>query len=54
MEHIHEDGKDSGKKKKSSSKADIVKRMMNAYKRRKRDAKIAKLNSRDDLWKGLN
>lgn len=32
---------------------DVIKRMKDAFKRRKRKKKIDKLQSRDDLWKGL-
>lgn len=32
---------------------DVIKRMRDAFKRRKRQKKIDKLQSRDDLWKGL-
>lgn len=52
MNNIQEDSEE-GKKKKPSSRADVVKRMLNAYKERKREAKINKLQSRSDLWKGL-
>lgn len=31
----------------------VIKRMKDAFKRRKRKKKIDKLQSRDDLWKGL-
>jgi len=32
---------------------DVIKRMKDAFKRMKRKKKIDKLQSRDDLWKGL-
>lgn len=41
---------DENKGKKSYT---TLKRMMNAYKERKREAKIAKLQSRSDHWQGL-
>ncbi len=53
MENIKEDNEGWREKNKPSSKADIVRRMVRAYKKRKREAKIDKLKSRDDLWKGL-
>lgn len=52
MNNIQEDS-EGKKKKKPSSRADVVKRMLNAYKERKREAKIDKLQSRSDLWQGL-
>ena len=51
MNNIQEDSE--GKKKKPSSRADVVKRMLNAYKEREREEKIDKLQSRSDLWQGL-
>jgi hypothetical protein len=38
----------------SSSKFDTIKRMMSAYKKRKRKEKIEKLMSKDNHWKGLS
>ena len=53
MNNIQEDSEGGNKKKKPSSRADIVKRMVAAHRKRKRDEKIDKLQSRNDLWKGL-
>jgi hypothetical protein len=53
MNNIQEDSEGENKKKKPSSRADIVKRMVAAHRKRKREEKIAKLQSRSDLWKGL-
>ncbi len=53
MNNIQEDSEGGKKKKKPSSRADIVKRMVAAHRKRKREEKIDKLQSRSDLWKGL-
>jgi len=51
MNNIQEESE--GKRKKPSSRADIVKRMVAAHRKRKRAEKIDKLQSRSDLWKNL-
>ena len=53
MNNIQEESEGKKKRKKPSSRADVVKRMLSAYKERKREAKIDKLQSRGDLWQGL-
>ncbi len=53
MGSIQEDSEGGKKKKKPSSRADIVKRMVASHRKRKREEKIDKLQSRSDLWKGL-
>jgi len=53
MNNIQENVEEWKKKKKPSSRADIIKRMVNAYRKRKRKEKIDKLQNRSDLWKGL-
>ena len=53
MSSIQEDSEGGNKKKKPSSRADIVKRMVAAHGKRKREDKINKLQNRSDLWKGL-
>ena len=37
----------------SRSRENIIKRMLDAYRQRKRKSKISKLQKRDDHWKGL-
>ena len=58
MSSIQEDSEGGRKRKKPSSRADIVKRMVAAHRKRKREAKINKLLDRtggsDELWSGLS
>jgi hypothetical protein len=51
---FNEDSGEGKGKKRKSSKADIIKRMLRSYKERKRKEKIAKLMSSNDHWKGLS
>ena len=53
MGSIQENSEGGKGKKKPSSRADIVKRMVASHRKRKREEKIDKLQSRSDLWKGL-
>jgi len=49
---LYEDGEGRARKKKPS-KADIVKRMVASYRKRKREEKISKLQSDSSHWSGL-
>ena len=51
---FNEDSGEGKGKKRKSSKADIIKRMLRSYKERNRKEKIAKLMSSNDHWKGLS
>ena len=53
MENYSEDT-EANKSKKQSRRSDVVKRMMSAYKKKKRKEKIEKLASDDNHWSGLS
>jgi len=53
MENYSEDT-EANKSKKQSRRSDIVKRMMSAYKKKKRADKIKKLAADDQHWSGLS
>jgi len=53
MENYSEDT-EANKSKKQSRRSDIVKRMMSAYKKKKRADKIKKLEGDDQHWQGLS
>jgi len=50
--NLYEDS-EGGSKNKKTSKADVVKRMVASYRRRKREEKIQKLVDNGDHWRGL-
>lgn len=53
MENYSEDT-ESNKSKKQSRRSDIVKRMMSAYKKKKRADKLKKLVGDEQHWSGLS
>jgi len=52
MENYSEDT-EANKQKKPSRRSDVIKRMMSAYKKKKRKEKIEKLVGDDNHWSGL-
>jgi len=53
IDNLNEDKGDKGGKKVSTKRAQLIKRMMKAYKKTKRSEKIDKLMNNADHWKGL-
>jgi hypothetical protein len=53
FDNLNEDVGDKGRKKVSTKRAQLIKRMMKAYKKTKRSEKIDKLMNNADHWKGL-
>ena len=53
IDNLNEDEGDKGRKKVSTKRAQLIKRMMKAYKKTKRSEKIDKLMNNADHWKGL-